>query len=284
LHFTYIKSSQPEEVEDFFLEFLGHEVSEMEVNGKSLDDYRDRSFWKKEHFLFIPKSLLKHDTTNTVIVSFDNKYSKDGFGFHSFVDTDKNQYVYSNFAPHHAFKMFPCFDQPDIKGTYSLLVSGPSDWVTLSNEICREVTSGRPSSTCDSPSRLAQGHNSFFQTNEPFSTFTFEVTKPISTYLFTVIAGPFKKIESENPFKGIPMALYCRESLHEHLKQDVDMIFEVTIESMKWYENFFGYQFPFSKYDQIFCPEFYWGAMENPGAVIFNDNKVNRSKVKTPIH
>ena len=49
---------------------------------------------------------------------------------------------------------------------------------------------------------------------------------------------------------------------------------------MKYYEEFFGYDYPFSKYDSIFCPEFTCGAMENPGAVTFNDTAyIFKSKV-----
>ena len=51
---------------------------------------------------------------------------------------------------------------------------------------------------------------------------------------------------------------------------------------MKFYEDLFQYPYPFSKYDSIFCPEynvkknkinnyFKCGAMENVGAVTFND-------------
>jgi len=33
---------------------------------------------------------------------------------------------------------------------------------------------------------------------------------------------------------------------------------------------------PWSKYDQIFCPEFNTGAMENIGAVTFTDSYINK--------
>ena len=67
------------------------------------------------------------------------------------------------------------------------------------------------------------------------------------------------------------MSVYCRESLFQYLKLDADDIFTITIEGIKFYEKLFGYEFPFSKYDQIFCPEYNGGAMENPGAVTYND-------------
>lgn len=53
----------------------------------------------------------------------------------------------------------------------------------------------------------------------------------------------------------MPMSIFCRESLFEHMKRLADFMFEVTIEGMKIYENFFGYKYPFNKYDQIFVPE-----------------------------
>lgn len=59
------------------------------------------------------------------------------------------------------------------------------------------------------------------------------------------------------------MSLYSRESLIPHLEKLSDFIFEVTIESMKVFENIFGYPFPYNKYDSIFCPEYNMGAMGN---------------------
>lgn len=41
---------------------------------------------------------------------------------------------------------------------------------------------------------------------------------------------------------------------------------------MKYYEGFFGVDYPFEKYDHIFCPEYNVGAMENAGAITVNDD------------
>lgn len=74
------------------------------------------------------------------------------------------------------------------------------------------------------------------------------------------------------------MSLYSRESLIPHLEKLSDFIFEVTIESMKVFEDVFGYPFPYNKYDSIFCPEYNMGAMENTGLVTFNDIYVFREE------
>ena len=50
---------------------------------------------------------------------------------------------------------------------------------------------------------------------------------------------------------------------------------------MKFYEKFFGYDYAFSKYDQVFAHEYKCGAMENAGIVTFNDVKIWKEKVST---
>lgn len=71
-----------------------------------------------------------------------------------------------------------------------------------------------------------------------------------------MIAGPYTVVHSKNPYKGIPMAIYCRESLHKYLVNNTaDKVFNTTDKVMQYYEEFFGFPYPFSKYDHIFCPE-----------------------------
>jgi len=43
---------------------------------------------------------------------------------------------------------------------------------------------------------------------------------------------------------------------------------------MDYYADFFGVKYPFSKYDQLFVPEFNSGAMENVGCVTFNESYI----------
>lgn len=57
------------------------------------------------------------------------------------------------------------------------------------------------------------------------------------------------------------MSLYSRASLIPHLEKLSDWIFEATIESMKLFEELFGYPYPYFKYDNVFCPEYNMGAM-----------------------
>ena len=58
-------------------------------------------------------------------------------------------------------------------------------------------------------------------------------------------------------------------------------VFLTLKQGIKFYESFFGYKFPFAKYDVIYVPEFRIGAMENVGAVTFTDRILKPNDEKT---
>ena len=66
---------------------------------------------------------------------YRNKYNNDGSGCVSFIDVDQKQYLYTQFEPYYANRVFPLFDQPDLKAKMRLNTVSPSDWKkVLSNE------------------------------------------------------------------------------------------------------------------------------------------------------
>lgn len=253
---------------DLFLDYAGSTIDDISVNNSDLPKSDKFASLKQGRFVNLPQnSLVKGE--NQLSIKFSNKYVNDGNGLHSFTDTDGQQYIYSNLEPYHANKIFPCFDQPDLKAKFNLTVLAPKEWNVISNEL---ITEKQPS---------AEKLEEFLKPEEQdkYKVWSFNPTPPLSTYLYALIAGPYKEIRRKSPYKNLPMSLYSRESLFKHLEKQSEEIFEITEESMKFFEKFFGYNYPFSKYDQIFCPEFNVGAMENPGAVTFNDRYVFKDDV-----
>ena len=62
------------------------------------------------------------------------KYSNTGQGLHRFVDPeDEEVYFYTQFETADAKRVFACFDQPDLKATYSLHVTAPKEWEVIMN-------------------------------------------------------------------------------------------------------------------------------------------------------
>src|ERR671938_334422 len=105
----------------------------------------------------------------------------------------------------------------------------------------------------------------------------------MSTYLVALVAGPYAEwrdehvdAASDGPGGSIPLGIYCRASLAEHM--DAERLFTETKQGFDFYHRNFGIRYPFGKYDQLFVPEFNAGAMENAGAVTFLEDYVFRSK------
>jgi aminopeptidase N len=185
--------------------------------------------------------------SNTLEVVADCVYSRTGEGLHRFVDpVDKQTYLYSQFETFDAHRMFGCFDQPDLKATFTFVVDAPEDWLVLSNMPSQQSGQRR----------------------------VFEPTPRQSTYITAIIAGPYLGVTDVHD--GIPLGVYCRQSLLEHL--DSDDILTVTKQGFDAFHQLFGMRYPWPKYDQIFVPEFNMGAMENAGCVTITDDYVFRSR------
>ena len=190
---------------------------------------------------------------NTLVVDADLLYTNTGEGLHRFVDPlDGETYLYSQFETADAKRMYACFDQPDLKATFTFHATVPEHWEVSSN--------GRVERT----EELRAGKLLHFAT-----------TARISPYITALVAGPYHVVTSHHD--GIDLGLWCRKTLARHL--DADALFEVTRQGFDWYHANFGVRYAFDKYDQLFVPEFNAGAMENAGCVTFREDYVFRSKV-----
>jgi len=225
------------------MEWVGGRIDRFEINGQAHDPSWDGSR------IALPARLL--EGSNEIHISYERLYDKTGEGFHQFIDPeDGSEYLYTQFEPYSAHRLFPCFDQPDLKATYRVSVTAPSKWavVTAGAEMDREELP-------DDRSRRV-----------------FAETLPFSTYLLAVCAGPFASVHDEH--NGIPLGLFVRATHLEHL--DADAIFSVTKAGMDFYAGLFDEPYPFGKYDQLFVPEFNWGGMENVAAVTYTDTVIFR--------
>jgi aminopeptidase N len=196
-------------------------------------------------------------TENELIIEAEVAYSNTGEGLQKSVDpADGEIYLYSQGETAHIRKMYPCFDQPDLKATFTLSVLAPTHWEVLSNNPVSETRE--------------IGTNKFWE---------FTTTPRISTYITALVAGPYHHVHDEYVGeKVVPLGIYCRKSLAASL--DPEEIFQNTKEGFAYFEKIFGLAYPFEKYDQVAVVDFNWGAMENAGVVTFREEiLVFRSRV-----
>jgi aminopeptidase N len=188
-----------------------------------------------------------------IVVVAEHAYEHTGVGLHRFVDpVDGQVYLHTQFEPFDAHRVFPCFDQPDLKATFAFEVEAPAGWEVISNAAVLERPEGG-----------AAGR------------WRFATTEKMSTYITALVAGPYHSVHRAH--RDIGMGLYCRQSLAQYL--DADEIFDVTAAGFDFFEDAFGQPYAFGKYDQLFVPEFNFGAMENAGCVTFSERHLFRSKV-----
>ncbi|THG35041.1 aminopeptidase N [Glaciibacter flavus] len=195
---------------------------------------------------------------NELIVESTQCYTNTGEGLHRFVDpVDGAVYLYTEFAVAEANRVFAVFDQPDLKAAFRFTVTAPSGWQVLSN------------APTPAPESLGESER-----------WSFASGPVMSTYVAAIIAGPYRRWEGSattTDGRTIPLGLFTRASFAEHAEPEV--MFATVDAGIRFYEAAYGVPFPYEKYDQIFVPEYNWGAMENIGAVTFNESYLFRSRV-----
>lgn len=159
------------------------------------------------------------------------------------------EFLYTLFVPARASTAFPCFDQPNIKATFSLKLETPADWLATSNGKLEKTSS-----------------------NSKRAFYTFASTRPISTYLFSFVTGKFKKVTRQH--NATIYAFYSREVDSVKMARNMEAIFNQVFLSVDWMENYSGIKQPFDKYDFVAIPSFQYGGMEHPGAILYNAQRI----------
>jgi aminopeptidase N len=225
------------------LDFAGGKVLAVTLNDAPSDyDYND---W----FITLPAANLR-EGDNLLQIRFERPYASDGAGLHHFRDPqDQAEYLYTNFEPYAANRWFPLFDQPDLKAPLTLDVIAPASWQVIAN-------------TREERIEGTGGSRHWF----------FPATPPLATYVYAMHAGPWHMWESTAG--DIPLRLFARAALAPYVVPEE--WFGPTRASFDFYQRYFEVPYPFGKYDQIVVPDFNAGAMENVGAVTFNERYVSR--------
>ena len=153
-------------------------------------------------------------------------------------------YLYTLFVPDRASTAFPCFDQPDLKGLFSLTLDIPLQYRAISNSpIVSADTTGERISLRFSP------------------------TPPISTYLFAFAAGRFEMLEKE--IEGVKMEMLHRETRPGYIENNTDEIFRLHYSALKWLEDYTQIPYPFEKFGFVLIPPFQYSGMEHPGSIFY---------------
>jgi puromycin-sensitive aminopeptidase len=142
-------------------------------------------------------------------------------------------------------RAFPCFDEPEFKAVFEIILVIDSDLLAVSNgpEISRTTrTDGK-------------------------DVVVFKPTMVMSTYLVAFVVGP---LEATDPVDvdGIPLRV-----VHVPGKGHLtEFALEIGAYSLRWYQKYYGIPYPSDKVDMLALPDFAAGAMENLGCITYRES------------
>ncbi|MBZ4191201.1 M1 family metallopeptidase [Niabella beijingensis] len=201
--------------------------------------------FRNEHLLIGPGDLKKG--RNSIRIEFTAGNS---------ALNRRDDFLYTLFVPDRARTVFPCFDQPDLKAVFNLTLTVPADWVAIAN--------GRLQDSAISGTG---------------KTLRFAPSDTISTYLFSFAAGRFQVAKEK--WRNDSIEFFYRETDREKVAASRDAIFDLYKKMVVFNEQWIGIAYPFQKHGFVAIPDFQFGGMEHPGAILLQASTLFLTKDAT---
>jgi aminopeptidase N len=165
---------------------------------------------------------------------FAQKYTKSGGGQAVMLSTQMEATD--------ARRMFPCWDEPAFRAYFHLTVTVPVSWATVGNmPIARRTVHGQS------------------------ATVSFQQSPKMPSYLVEFTGGDLREVSAARG--GTRFGVWAVAG-HE---QDGAVALASAQDILADYNDYFGYPYPLPKLDSIAVPGGFSGAMENWGAITYND-------------
>lgn len=248
------------------LEIAEPEISQVKDNhGKWLSP-ESKIDKKNERLILTLKKKLRpgnHELRLKFAGSLDNKLV--GFYYSSFKNKEGKvvPIATTQMEPTDARRVFPCFDEPDLKATFKISLAVDPHLQAISNSPIKFIGDDK------------RGGKKIFH---------FEETPKMSTYLVALVVGPFEATEPIT-VNGVKVRIWATRGKKKQCLYARNLVKEL----LPYFEDYFGVKYPTPKLDLIAIPDFGPGAMENLGAITFRetrllvDDKTTSTKTKQSV-
>jgi aminopeptidase N len=167
-------------------------------------------------------------------------------------DGTRSLYVSTQFEATDARRMFPCWDEPAFRSTFELTVTVPAKWVSVSNmPVAKRVEHGAVATT------------------------TFERTPRMPTYLLELTSGDLDHLADQSG--ATQLGVWAVRGQEKNGAVALATARQVLAD----FNDYFDYPYPLPKLDSIGLPGGHPGAMENWGAITYNDRALLISDAST---
>jgi aminopeptidase N len=157
----------------------------------------------------------------------------------------KDVLLSTQFEATDARRMFPCWDEPAFRATYALTVTVPLEWMVVGNmPIAHSVRHGSTTTT------------------------TFQRSPTMASYLVEFSVGDLARIKDQ--VGKTELGVWTVRGQEEYGRTALANAKLILAD----YNEYFGVPFPLPKLDSLAIPGGYTGAMENWGAITYNDQNL----------
>jgi aminopeptidase N len=158
-------------------------------------------------------------------------------------DGSRDVMLSTQFEAIDARRMFPCWDEPAFRSTFALTVTVPKSWSAISNmPIASRV-----------------------EHDLTLATATFERTPRMPTHLLEFSGGHLARIRTDSGATQVGLVTVRGQ------ERSAAVALANAKQILADYNDYFGVPFPLPKLDSIAVPGGFTGAMENWGAITYND-------------
>jgi alanyl aminopeptidase len=180
----------------------------------------------------------------TLAVEFTNDFDVRAVGLYR-LESGGAAYAFTQFEAVDARKAFPCWDEPSFKIPYRVTLVVPESDAAIANTLEESAT-------------VADGKR----------TVVFRETRPLPSYLLAVAVGPLETVPI--PATSVPARVVVPKG-SAALTADAVAMTPPILASL---ERYFGSKHPYDKLDLVAVPEYWYGAMENPGLITFREESL----------
>lgn len=231
------------------LDTLRLDAEDMEFQKIVVDEKEVTAFRQEEKAIIIPLPMVyKKDDVFTVSITYIARPER-GLYFYSPTESDPSQPVQAwsqgeGLDNHH---WFPAYDYPNDKATMELVATVDKGLTVISN-----------------------GSLVFQREEGEKSIFHYRFDHPTPSYLISIIVGKYKKFQQS--YGDIPVEYFVYP---QYTEEDVMRSFGRTPDMLKYFSEYTGYDYPYSKYSQTLITDFMYSGMENISATTLTDRTMH---------
>lgn len=186
----------------------------------------------------------------TITLEYETPYNQNLNSAYQ-VRRGEDAYILTQFEPLGAREAFPSFDEPKFKVPFTLSITAPTDQVVYANTPKTDVA----------------------DSGDGWTKHSFATTRPLPSYLVAFGVGPYDVVDfgeiPPNSVRKTPLKLrgLTANGSGEQIKYGL----AGTEPILTALEEYFDIPYPYEKLDLIAAPDYAFGAMENPGAIVYRE-------------